>query len=584
MANVAVILWMIILCCQTHFLKSQSLRQNQTWPTRVYPGHLSFPDHKDLYYIGSHLDGKLISPYDQTYMNISYSRNIRKTKLPGLIILPYTVEDVQRMVIYARSHNLHLTVRSSGHDYIGRSTHDGSMNLYLTSMNKIQVNLNSARSPAGEVKVQSGASWLQVYTEVDKIRGPDATGTQTVGRVVVGGSAHTVCMGGYTQGGGHSPISRKFGLAVDNLLEATIVTAEGKIRVLNSTQTITYDFDGSVHVTNDTDLFWAIRGGGGGTWGVVVDFTFKLHYPPERFRNVLAVIPLFDQTGNAINKKAVEDVFSILNGLSPEWGGYIYTGNEPVAGTQFLGRLMIFMNHFGSNSSESNNEISSILHHPSVIYTEDHYYNSFLNYEVHAVDAEYSLTYVFNSLIRKEVLHQQTSRAQFVDTLHELLKDSINCMNVMIGGNMAVQYGGSTPVHSGLRNGIFSTSCAKSWPISVGYADEQGIDTALRGAQKLYAYGYGSYINEPAEDMPDWKLRFWENQTTYNRLLNVKKKVDPDNFFWCHNCVGSDLGRGYAPANIQGLPGMVSGTFHPEVEFDQIITSSNTHPGNLIIG
>ncbi|KAH9488242.1 hypothetical protein Btru_063898 [Bulinus truncatus] len=575
---------MVVWSCRVDILLGQPSRQNQTWPSRTYPGHLGFPDHKDLLYIGNHLDGKLVSPYDSSYLNFSYSRNVRKTKLPGFIILPNTIEDVQRAVLYARRHNLHLTVRSSGHDYIGRSTHDGSLNLYMMFMNKIKVTLDSRRNPAGEVKVQSGASWLQVYAEVDKARGPDVSGNQIVGRVVVGGSSHTVAMGGYTQGGGHSPIGRKFGLAVDNLLEATVVTADGKVHVLNSTSTLTHNFDGSVHISNDTDLFWAIRGGGGGTWGVLVDFTFKLHFPPERFRNVLAVIPLFDDRGFAINKKAVEDTLVLLNNLSPEWGGYIYTGNDPVPSTTFTGTMMLFLNHFGSNTSESNNEISALISHPSVIYVEDHYYRTFLEYEAHVVDAEFFLQYIFNSFIQKDILHQPTRRAQFVDTLHSLLRDDIICMNVMIGGNMAVQYGGSTPVHPGLRNGIFSTSCAKSWPLEAGVADDNGIETALKGASELYDFGYGSYINEPAEDMPNWKTQFWASQATYDRLLSIKKKVDPDNYFWCHNCVGSDLGQGYSPPYSEGIPGMDIDVFQSEVEFDEIKSSPVHQPSDVIIG
>lgn len=85
----------------------------------------------------------------------------------------------------------------------------------------------------------------------------------TVGRVIVGGSAHSVSMGGYTLGGGHAPISRMFGLAVDNLLETKMVTADG--RIVTSTADL------------NRDLFWALRGGGGSTFGIVTEFTFKVH-------------------------------------------------------------------------------------------------------------------------------------------------------------------------------------------------------------------------------------------------------------------------------------------------------------------
>ena len=56
----------------------------------------------------------------------------------------------------------------------------------------------------------------------------------------------------------------------------------------------------------------------------------------------------------------------------------------------------------------------------------------------------------------------------------------------------------------------------------------------------LAKVGEGSYFNEPAEDLQDWKVQFWGDASNYNRLLDAKRKWDPDNFFWCHNCVGSD--------------------------------------------
>ncbi|CAL1547280.1 unnamed protein product [Lymnaea stagnalis] len=513
--------WLVMQCYVTTL--AASLRQNQTWPSRVYPGHLAFPDHQDFYYIGKQLDGELMSPFDPRYLNASYSHNLRTTKLPGFIILPKTVEDVQRAVLYARRHNLHLTVLSSGHDYIGRSNHDGSLKLLMTSMNMVTVKLDSARNKAGEVKVQTGASWLTVYTEVDKVRGPDEAGTKTTGRVVVGGSAHTVAMGGYTQGGGHSPIGRMFGLAVDNLLEATVVTADGKVHTVNSSMTVTRDFDGSLHYSSDVDIFWALRGGGGGTWGVVVDFTFRLHYPPERFRNVLAVIPLFDRNGQAINKKAVKDALIVVNDLSPNWGGYVHIGNDPLENSPFTGIFSVFLNHFGANTSSSSSEIDRLLNHPSVIYKEDHFYPTFLDYEVHANDKEFYIQYIFNSLIQKSTITNSTTLTSYVDTLHDIIQDGIGCMATLIGGNMISSPVGSTPVHPGLRSGIMANSCGKEWPLASGAADEAGIDSALKGAHKLYTFGYGSYINKPAEDMPDWKTRFWADDATYARLAGKKK-------------------------------------------------------------
>ena len=88
---------------------------------------------------------------------------------------------------------------------------------------------------------------------------------------MIGGSAHTVAIGGYTLGGGHSPISRTYGLAVDNLVEVEMVTADSKVVVANGSGTTTIDINGVKSFSPDTDLFWALRGGGGGTFGIATD-------------------------------------------------------------------------------------------------------------------------------------------------------------------------------------------------------------------------------------------------------------------------------------------------------------------------
>jgi len=75
--------------------------------------------------------------------------------------------------------------------------------------------------------------------------------------VIVGGSAHTIAMGSYTQGGGHSPMSRMFGLAIDNLLEVEIITADGSLVIANENETHYVNEDGFVTTTDDTDIFWA---------------------------------------------------------------------------------------------------------------------------------------------------------------------------------------------------------------------------------------------------------------------------------------------------------------------------------------
>lgn len=117
----------------------------------------------------------------------------------------------------------------------------------------------SDSEPRKAMEVLGGDQWFDVYSEATKH-----------GVVVVGGNALTVgAAGGYSLGGGHSALSPMFGLAVDNILEVDVVIADGTLLTANKCE--------------NTDLFWALRGGGGGTFGVVTRMVHKAHESPSNF-------------------------------------------------------------------------------------------------------------------------------------------------------------------------------------------------------------------------------------------------------------------------------------------------------------
>ncbi|XP_012935846.2 VAO-type flavoprotein oxidase VAO615 [Aplysia californica] len=196
----------------------KSNRQRKFTPARNFPGMPGFPPQTVFKQLALELKDKVVFPVDESFHVAILRHNLRTIRFPYVVVYVDDAQDIKRVLKLGTDHNLMVTIQSSGHSYIGRSTYDGCIQINLGKMKKRTVNLNSERNEAGEITVESGNSWLEVYTEVDKIQ-----------RVVVGGSAHTVAMGGYTQGGGHSPIGRALGLAVDNLLEATLVLVDGRV-------------------------------------------------------------------------------------------------------------------------------------------------------------------------------------------------------------------------------------------------------------------------------------------------------------------------------------------------------------------
>lgn len=139
---------------------------------------------------------------------------------------------------------------------------------------------------------------------------------------MIGGSAHTVAIGGYTLGGGHSPISRMYGLAVDNLLEVEMITADSRLVVANDNGTTSTDINGQTTHSSNTDLIWASRGGGGGTFGVATKFTFRLHEAPKKMVRFSCNFPMYlaAQKMN-VYELVTEKFFSILPDMPKQWGG-----------------------------------------------------------------------------------------------------------------------------------------------------------------------------------------------------------------------------------------------------------------------
>jgi FAD/FMN-containing dehydrogenase len=174
--------------------------------------------------------------------------------------------DVVAGVNFARAQRLRLVVKGGGHSYQGTSSAPDSLLIWTRAMN--QVTLHGAFVPQGcerelqpvaAVSAGAGAMWIDLYHAV----------TTEAGRYVQGGGCTSVGVAGLVQSGGFGSFSKGFGTAAAGLLEAQVVTADGSVRIANA--------------CTHPDLFWAIKGGGGGSWGVVTRLTLRTHALPENF-------------------------------------------------------------------------------------------------------------------------------------------------------------------------------------------------------------------------------------------------------------------------------------------------------------
>jgi hypothetical protein len=191
-------------------------------------------------------DGRLVGPDDADYDEVRKVYNAMIDRRPGLIAQVAGPEDVARIVGFARDNRLPLAIRGGGHNGGGLGTVEAGVVIDLSALRDIDVDV-----VAKTVRVGGGCTW----GEVDRATGAHGLATPS-------GIISTTGVGGLTLGGGLGHLTRKFGLSIDNLLEADVVLADGTRVTANA--------------DSHPDLFWALRGGGG-NFGVVTSFTFRLH-------------------------------------------------------------------------------------------------------------------------------------------------------------------------------------------------------------------------------------------------------------------------------------------------------------------
>ncbi len=207
--------------------------------------------------------------------------------------------DVAAAVDFARQHRLRLAVKGGGHSYQGTSNSADSLLVWTREMDKVELHdafvpQGCAVAPQPAVSLGAGTIWQQAYATVT-----------TAGRYVQGGGCLTVGTAGLVQSGGFGSLSKRYGLAAAGLLEAEVVTADGKIVIANA--------------CTNPDLFWGLKGGGGGSLGVVTRLTLRTRELPTSIGGVFATVKA--RSDGAFRRLAQRFVAFYRETLfDPSWG------------------------------------------------------------------------------------------------------------------------------------------------------------------------------------------------------------------------------------------------------------------------
>ena len=277
MLEASVVIWIFIRVCVS---QPQYCKPNETcWPTSL-----------EIQSFSSNLDGELLTSNDTEYYSNIISANLLRLSYPAFIVLTKTATDIQSCVSFATKYNIQISIWSTGHSYSGRSSANDSLMINLSNMKKYSVNgINN-----DSITVETGLRWQEIYKIVNESN-----------KIVVGGSSLDVGPGGYSLNGGHSTLTPLYGLSSDYVLEYFMVDSNANI----------------VHVYNNsnnqtlTDLFWALRGSGGGTYGVIINITFQLHdiLPANMtFNTFECIYSMYDIRKQYVADKILNNYFSYV--------------------------------------------------------------------------------------------------------------------------------------------------------------------------------------------------------------------------------------------------------------------------------
>ncbi|KDN68227.1 hypothetical protein CSUB01_11243 [Colletotrichum sublineola] len=393
-----------------------------------------------------------------------------------------SVQDIMAGLAFAKKKNVRLVIKNSGHDFFGKSTGKGALSLWTHNLNSMQVIVDYDTSYYQGPAIKIGAG----------VRGGQAAkfAAQNGYRIVVGSCPTVGAAGGYSQGGGHSFLSGVYGFGADNVLEWEVVTVSGEHVVATPEQNV--------------DLYWALSGGGGGTYGVVVSMTSRV-FPDGEISTASLSFGLGQFEGPDEYWAAVEDFIAQLQPLVDNHGivGELVMTNETLS----LFGLMAP----GLTSQELQVLLSPVL--------------SALGQTQANLTAE---TITVTAAIRAA-----TDGGRFFVAATALNAGGKSRVAAPVADNA---------VQPALKDAFLSLIITAVWSWDRPWAEAEGLLSELTNVVmpvlEAATPGAGAYANEANWQQPEWQGVFYGDN--YERLQSIKATYDPQGLLYGRTAVGSE--------------------------------------------
>ena len=453
-----------------------------------------------------------------------------------------TEGDIVAAVQFAARNNIRVVIKETGHDILGRSEGGSSLLIwtrylrngieYLDSYHpSCTPTCNATAWTGAAIGINGGYTWSDVYAVA-----------KANGRVVVGGGTPSVSTtGGWMQGGGHGPASREFGLGADQVLSARVVLADGCVITASPCE--------------NQDIYFAIRGGGPGTYGVVLSTVIKAWPMVDAKVQSVAIAPL------TTNTSALLDAIAILYSAYPDLNdaGYAGYGTWGIASpapifANFTAGYVHGFYTFNKTMEETQDAFVSTLEElipfngtslfVSVTYSSFDDYWTFYN-AVSGVEPPVGTTSALGSRLfsRASVQEDTVGLRGMLDVIAGSPEEfTSNNFELVSGGQV---FKDASDPYSGLnpawRISYFNNIIARGWAPGSSEDTKAAVMRDITynkiPAMEKQAPDTGVYMNEADRLDPNWQTNFYGDH--YERLLEIKERRDPTGVFYCPTCVGS---------------------------------------------